>query len=64
MGRDQFQRGTILFYQKEKTWGKVVDLQGNKWSFKDNALVDPWLEEYCHTTFSSVSRMCSSVWRR
>lgn len=51
VGRDQFQRGTILFYQREKTWGKVVDLKGNKWSFKDNALVDPWLEEYCHTTF-------------
>ena len=49
IGRDEFQQGTLLFYQKAKTWGKVVDLKGNKWSFKDNALVDPWLEEYCHT---------------
>ena len=49
VGRDEFQRGTLLFYDKDKAWGKVIDLKGIKWSFKDNALVDPWLEEYCHT---------------
>ena len=49
VGRDGFQRGTLLFYDKDKAWGKVIDLKGIKWSFKDNALVDPWLEEYCHT---------------
>lgn len=51
VSREDFQRGTLLFYDKDKTWGKVVDLKGIKWSFKDNALVDPWLEEYCHTNF-------------
>ena len=47
LSRSDLQPGRLLFYRKDQDWGRIEAADGTTYSYKSNALDDPWLEAYC-----------------